>query len=167
MPHDDNRVSLRDFTDSRINDVEDEVARRWEHHEEVHVIEKQARVEAAALVEKANDLAFAGLKEYKAQANEWRGLVSDQQRLFVTKSEHDMVTSRLDRLEDARIAKEAADVASEKATAQEKAAEKETIDRKMAEQRTFQWKIGAVISIISIVGGSALTLLLHFLGPHF
>ena len=124
---------------------------RWLSHQREHQILDHA-------AESASDIAAKALDAYKMQANEFRGSLADQRAEFVTRAEHGAFGSRIDALEDDRIARDAA-TKVEAATA----ADQRERDRRYQDRERF--RLGVLVSIVSIVASAVVAIILHIAFP--
>lgn len=137
-------------------------AQRWEAHKTTHA-----------------DLA-AALREYKADANEWRKTLADLRETFLTRAtfdaEHralasdltgdlkvlsgllDAITGRVNVIDQARITREAADNALALAHAEQQR-------RDDASRARQQWTIGIAVALTSILISAAVAIVIKVLVP--
>lgn len=103
------RISLREYIEARL-DAHDLL---HEQHTQAHDREHKASEMAIAKSESASQTALARAQETIdarfESTNEWRGAFSDRERSFLTKVEyqsaHNALLARIDKLEDAEIAR--------------------------------------------------------------
>lgn len=110
-------------------------------HKESHKEHEQAHGREHDFSQKAIDIAASLAKENKADANEWRETMNDRERNFATKMELGSIGDRVNKLEDAEIAR----MTEEKLTSERAAEARRQEDRDRARQ---QWVIATVIGVI-------------------
>ena len=150
LPHDPDEP-LRSAIRERIAGhwrLDDE---RWVSHQREHQILDHA-------AESASEIAAKALDAYKSQANEFRGSLADQRAEFITRGEHEAYGKRLDFLEDDKIARDAA-AKVEAATA----AEQRERDRRYQDRERF--RLGVLVSIVSIIASAVVAIVLHVAFP--
>ena len=124
---------------------------RWIAHRALHEASERS-------ANKADEALAASLDAYKQSANEFRGSLDDQRRVFVTKAEHEIWGSRLTALENDKIARDTNLAAEARAEAEER-------ERERAERSRAQWTIGLVIAILAILVSAVTSIVLHVLFP--
>ena len=162
--HDDNRISLRDFVERRLDDYEKD-------HEALHKTADKSREREAFLTDKALNaaetaratalqLATTALDEWKTGANEFRGTLSDQATRLATREEvkatQDGNERRLGDLERANLER----VTTEKATA---AADSTRHTEQAAQRSRQQWVVGITVSIAAIVSSVVINLAIRLI----
>lgn len=130
-------ISVRDFLE-RIFDE------RWRSHQDQHRAEQ-----------KAIDLAARTVETWKVDSNEWRQTLGDRDRTFATKSELDPISRRLEVLERVNIRTDETERVRLIAEAEEKRLEERR-------QSTERYRVGVVVTIISVVVSAVVALALHF-----
>lgn len=143
MPRDD---ELRAKTEGHWT-LDDE---RWNGHRREHAVANEARHDRDIALEKSLD-------QYKQSANEFRGSLDDQRRLFVTKGEHDLWGQRLTFLENDKIARDAAD--KQDAVNRTERESRERVDRLRS-----QFILGVLVTFASVVFSAVVTAILHGIG---
>lgn len=125
--------------------------REHKQHEEAHGREHAF---AQAAIDKAADMA----KENKADANEWRGTMTDRERSFATKADVVAILDRLTGLERANI------VAGERESARAAA---DAEERRQAERRASrsQWIVGLVVGLAATIGAILINLVIRAATP--
>lgn len=99
---------------------------RWEAHSKQHDYQDRAHQREHEANQRAIDLAASLGQQAKADANEWRGAMSDRERNFLTRAEADALFAkeastmtaldiRLDAVEDANLARLTRDQERERA----------------------------------------------------
>lgn len=125
-----NGPTLREYVESLFNG-----------HKESHLQHEAAHTREHLFAQRAIEAAAELAKENKADANEWRGAMGDRERNFATKAQLEGLLSRMEKLEDAEIAR----VVEEKLTTIQMAEAKVQDDRDRQRQ---QWFIATAIGIV-------------------
>lgn len=95
----DEQISLKEYLEALLAQIEKRYDQRFEDADKAVqaalASAKEAVQAALAAAEKATVLAASGADEWRKSSNEWRGAMSDREKNFVTRVEHDQIVASL------------------------------------------------------------------------
>lgn len=124
----------------------------WDAHEREHVQHEASHAREHQFAQQAIDTAAVLAKENKADANEWRGSMTDRERRFATKDDIGTILGRLDSIERASLVEAERD----RQRLINHAEERQDAERRQGRQ---QWTIGIAITFVVVLVNLAIRLL--------